>query len=97
MGQGSEGEGISAIIKTKRSKKTPRKKGFNFDDKSMDKITTALNSLLLLLKNRESLDFLIKEFKSKPEEIAGILGKINSLKGILSDADFDLNSILKKD
>ncbi len=59
-------------------------KKLRMNKQEIEKIASTLDTISGLLKNSKNMDNVLNEFKKNPEETIALLGKINTLKSIIS-------------
>lgn len=61
-------------------------KKLRLNKQEIEKIASTLDTISGLLKNSKNMDNILKEFAKNPEETIALLGKINTLKSIISSS-----------
>lgn len=61
-------------------------KKLRMNKQEIEKIASTLDTISGLLKNSKNMDNILNEFKKNPEQTIALLGKINTLKSILSSS-----------
>lgn len=65
-------------------------KKLRMNKQEIEKIASTLDTISGLLKNSKNMDNILNEFKKNPEETIALLGKINTLKSIISSSTENL-------